>query len=50
MHWGTFLLTDEEVLEPSVLLRKALEDKNLDKEYFMTLKPGEIFNLSQQGP
>ena len=45
MHWGTFLLTDEEVLEPSVLLRKALEDKNLDKEYFMTLKPGEIFNL-----
>ena len=50
MHWGTFLLTDEEVLEPSVLLRKALQDKNLDKEYFMTLKPGEIFNLSQQGP
>jgi len=45
MHWGTFLLTDEEVLEPSVLLRKALQDKNLDKEYFMTLKPGEIFNL-----
>ena len=50
MHWGTFPLTDEEVLEPPVLLKKALEAKNLDEEYFMTLKPGEIFNLSSQEP
>jgi len=50
MHWGTFQLTDEEILEPPALLKKALEEKNLDEEYFVTLKPGEIFNLSQQGP
>ena len=50
MHWGTFPLTDEEVLEPPALLKKALEDKNLDEEYFMTLKPGEVFNLSPQEP
>ena len=45
MHWGTFLLTDEEVLEPPALLKKALEEKNLDEGYFITLKPGEVFNL-----
>ena len=45
MHWGTFSLTDEDILEPPVLLKKALEEKNLDEEYFMTLKPGEVFNL-----
>ena len=45
MHWGTFLLTDEEVLEPPALLEKALEEKNLDEEYFITLEPGEVFNL-----
>ena len=44
MHWGTFLLTDEEVLEPHALLKKALEEKNLDQKYFITLKPGEVFN------
>ncbi len=50
MHWGTFPLTDEEVLEPPALLKKALEAKNLDEEYFITLKPGEVFNLSPQEP
>ena len=50
MHWGTFPLTDEEVLEPPALLKKALEEKNLDEKYFITLKPGEVFNLSPQEP
>ena len=50
MHWGTFLLTDEEVLEPPALLKKALEEKNLDQKYFITLKPGEVFNLLPREP
>jgi len=42
MHWGTFPLTDEEVLEPPLLLESALEAKSLPKEFFRTLKPGEV--------
>jgi N-acyl-phosphatidylethanolamine-hydrolysing phospholipase D len=42
MHWGTFPLTDEEVLEPPLLLETALEAKSLPKEFFRTLKPGEV--------
>lgn len=42
MHWGTFLLTDEEVTEPPKLLEAALLKKSLPAEYFITLKPGEF--------
>ena len=46
MHWGTFLLTDEEVLEPPFLLRKAMDSLNLKSEFFKVLKPGEIARLN----
>ena len=45
MHWGTFPLTDEEILEPPELLKKALEQKNLSKEFFKTVKPGELIKF-----
>ena len=45
MHWGTFPLTDEEVLEPPALLKSALEEKNLSKEFFKTVKPGELIKF-----
>ena len=42
MHWGTFLLTDEEVKEPPQLLKATLIEKSLPSEYFITLKPGDF--------
>ena len=42
MHWGTFPLTDEEVLEPPKFLVKELEKEGLDNNIFRTLKPGEV--------
>jgi L-ascorbate metabolism protein UlaG (beta-lactamase superfamily) len=32
MHWGTWVLTEEDVLEPPKLLKEALERKGLAKE------------------
>ena len=45
MHWGTFLLTDEEVMEPPQLLEAALTEESLPSEYFITLKPGDFVPL-----
>jgi len=47
MHWGTFTLTDEPVLEPPVRLEKALIDQNLEADFFRTPKPGEILKLTK---
>jgi L-ascorbate metabolism protein UlaG (beta-lactamase superfamily) len=47
MHWGTFTLTDEPVLEPPVRLEKALIDQNLEPDFFRTPKPGEILQLTK---
>jgi N-acyl-phosphatidylethanolamine-hydrolysing phospholipase D len=47
MHWGTFTLTDEPVLEPPVRLEKALIDQNLEPDFFRTPKPGEILHLTK---
>eukprot|EP01099_Mayorella_cantabrigiensis_P003698 TRINITY_DN2795_c0_g1_i1.p1 TRINITY_DN2795_c0_g1~~TRINITY_DN2795_c0_g1_i1.p1 ORF type:complete len:362 (-),score=59.83 TRINITY_DN2795_c0_g1_i1:19-1104(-) len=41
MHWGTFMLTTEPVLEPRELLRKDLVDKGLPPEFFITINHGE---------
>ena len=41
--WLKIALTQD--LEKSALLKKALEEKNLDGDYFIALKPGEVFNL-----
>ena len=45
MHWGTFTLTDEPVLEPPVRLERALVDQNLEPDFFRSPKPGEILQL-----
>ena len=45
MHWGTFTLTDEPVLEPPVRLERELIDQNLEPDFFRSPKPGEILQL-----
>ena len=47
MHWGTFILTDEPVLEPPVRLERALIDQNLEADFFRSPKPGEILQLTK---
>ena len=41
MKWGTFILTAEAVTEPPQLLQSALKERDLPKDYFITLKPGD---------
>jgi L-ascorbate metabolism protein UlaG (beta-lactamase superfamily) len=47
MHWGTFTLTDEPVLEPPARLKEALEKQNLESDFFISPKPGEILQLTK---
>ena len=42
MHWGTFQLTDEEIMEPPELLNQALEERGLSEDFFKVLKPGQV--------
>ena len=42
MHWGTFILTDEPVLEPRDKLKKIVAETTLN---FYTVKPGDIIEL-----
>ena len=42
MHWGTFQLTDEEIMEPPELLNRALEERGLSEDFFKVLKPGQV--------
>jgi len=41
MHWGTFMLTDEPLDEPPVLLKKALKDAGVPEVAFQVLQHGE---------
>ncbi|KAG2378948.1 hypothetical protein C9374_007586 [Naegleria lovaniensis] len=41
MHWGTFILTLEPVMEPKQLLEKGLIERKLPSDYFITMKHGE---------
>ena len=41
IHWGTFILTDEPILEPPERLAKAALAAGLDPREFFTLLPGE---------
>ena len=43
MHWGTFILSDEPILEPKEWLKKSSKKENLD---FVTVMPGELIELS----
>jgi len=47
MHWGTFILTDENVDEPPLRLKQALIDQNLDADFFRSPKPGEVLSLAK---
>ena len=47
MHWGTFILTDEPVLEPPVRLKETLKEQNLASDFFISPKPGEILKLTK---
>jgi hypothetical protein len=47
MHWGTFTLTDEPVLEPPARLKEALKKQNLELDFFISPKPGEILQLTK---
>ena len=40
MHWGT-LYYPTTVTEPPQLLQSALKERDLPKDYFITLKPGD---------
>ena len=42
MHWGTFILTDEPVLEPKERLKKIVSKTNIN---FYTVEPGIIIEL-----
>ena len=43
MHWATFVLTDEDTIEPKIRLEKAMmEHKDLE---FTSVVPGSIINL-----
>ena len=42
MHWGTFILTDEPVLEPRERLKKIVSETNIN---FYTVEPGIMIEL-----
>lgn len=46
IHWGTWVLTEEAVMEPAILLRKALAWKNLPEQgTFDTCDIGESLDI-----
>lgn len=45
MHWGTFILTDEEMTEPLRLLHEALVKNNLNGDDFSAMQHGQIKKL-----
>lgn len=44
-HHGTFQLTDEAIDAPVIALAAALEAANVPRERFLTLRPGQVFEL-----
>ncbi|MCX8999311.1 MBL fold metallo-hydrolase [Rhizobiaceae bacterium BDR2-2] len=44
-HWGTFRLTDEGIGEPLEALHAALDARNLPRDRFRPMRPGEIFDV-----
>ena len=45
MHWGTFILTDENISEPPVMLAEELVKRDLEPRFFTAPKPGEVLTL-----
>jgi N-acyl-phosphatidylethanolamine-hydrolysing phospholipase D len=50
IHWGTFKLTDEPVMEPVQFLKEALEKAKLDPNCFVAVKQGEIVEIQEEIP
>lgn len=50
VHWGTFMLTGEDILEPLALLEQAKESLGVDAQSFVALQHGETrsFPFKQQ--
>ncbi|EFC50227.1 N-acyl-phosphatidylethanolamine-hydrolyzing phospholipase D-like protein [Naegleria gruberi] len=40
MHWGTFILTTEPIMQPKIDLESNLEKRGLDKSFFETMNHG----------
>ena len=47
MHWGTFILTDEPVIEPRVALAEALQNRELAEDFFIAPVPGSILKFKK---
>ena len=47
MHWGTFILTTEQTEEPRRLLNDLMMEKGIDRNFFETLKPGEVYYFEE---
>ena len=45
MHWGTFILTTEPIMEPKIILDDLVAKSNLDSDFFVTIKPGELIKF-----
>jgi L-ascorbate metabolism protein UlaG (beta-lactamase superfamily) len=48
MHWGTFILTTEQTEEPKRLLNNLMLEKGIDRSFFETLKPGEVYHFEEK--
>jgi L-ascorbate metabolism protein UlaG (beta-lactamase superfamily) len=44
-HHGTFQLTDEAIDAPVIALGEALDEAKVSRERFLTLKPGQVFEI-----
>lgn len=44
-HHGTFQLTDEAIDAPAIALGEALEAAKVPRKKFLTLKPGQVFEI-----
>jgi L-ascorbate metabolism protein UlaG (beta-lactamase superfamily) len=49
-HWGTFKLTDEGIEEPVAALHAALDARNISRERFRPMRPGEVFEVPAAFP
>ena len=45
IHWGTFPLADEDIVEPALELGRCREASGMFPEEFFTVRPGETFTV-----
>lgn len=49
MHWGTWVLTEEDVMEPPVKLKEALKEKDVGEGVFEVVDIGESREYKSDG-